>query len=229
MRETILAALKTKFEGVNDAILGKTADNLARNVTTQEEATAAVDGYSWAQLVESEADRRATEAGRTAVANYKKKETETARLSAQPVQGTATDTTPKADNRQTADGNNVPEWAKAIMDANKQLQESLNRMTAERTTELRRAKFNEVIGSLPPSIQKAYRHTPLTGSDDDFEAMLAEIRKDTAAMTDDIRHRGAVFGRPTMGANGKKDELSKEQMDRLRPKGATANPDGQPF
>ena len=38
MQETILSALKTKFEGVEDAILNRVASKLAETAKTEEEA-----------------------------------------------------------------------------------------------------------------------------------------------------------------------------------------------
>lgn len=44
MRKEILDALKAKFTGVSDAILGRIADKLAKTATTAEQVATAVEG-----------------------------------------------------------------------------------------------------------------------------------------------------------------------------------------
>lgn len=73
MKEKILAALKTKFVGVQDSILNRVADKLAKTVTTDEAIVTAVEGVSMQQLIDSYADSRATEAASTALKNHRAK------------------------------------------------------------------------------------------------------------------------------------------------------------
>ena len=73
MRKEILDALKAKFTGVSDAILGRIADKLAKTATTAEQVATAVEGVTFQQVLESYGDSRATEAQQTAVSNYEKK------------------------------------------------------------------------------------------------------------------------------------------------------------
>ena len=67
MRKEILDALKAKFTGVSDAILGRIADKLAKTATTAEQVATAVEGVTFQQVLESYGDSRATEAQQTAV------------------------------------------------------------------------------------------------------------------------------------------------------------------
>lgn len=73
MRKEILEALKAKFTGVSETILGRIADKLAKTVTTAEQVKAAVEAYTWQQVIEGYGDSRATEAQQTAVHNYEQK------------------------------------------------------------------------------------------------------------------------------------------------------------
>ena len=73
MKNRLLELLKAKFEGVRDAILNRIADKIAKSVTTEEEATTAVAGETFQQVIDSYGDSRATEAQQTAVSNYEKK------------------------------------------------------------------------------------------------------------------------------------------------------------
>lgn len=67
MRKEILDALKAKFPGVSESILGRIADKLAKTASTQEQVTTAVEGVTFQQVLESYGDSRATEAQQTAV------------------------------------------------------------------------------------------------------------------------------------------------------------------
>ena len=73
MRQQILDALKAKFQGVSEKILGRIADKLAKTVTTAEQVATAVEGVTLQQLLDSYGDSRATEAQQTAVHNYESK------------------------------------------------------------------------------------------------------------------------------------------------------------
>lgn len=73
--QLILAALQTKFTGVDAKILGRIAKKYAKTATgtTEADAKTIVDGITFQQVLESHADYRATEAQKTAVANYESK------------------------------------------------------------------------------------------------------------------------------------------------------------
>lgn len=73
MKEKILAALKTKFVGVPDAILDRIATQRAKTVTTEDQITPLVEGLTLQNVFDSYGDSRATEASQTAVSNYEKK------------------------------------------------------------------------------------------------------------------------------------------------------------
>ena len=53
MRQKILDALKLRFEGVSDAVLGRLADRLAKTVTAEEGVQPSVDGITFQQVIES--------------------------------------------------------------------------------------------------------------------------------------------------------------------------------
>ena len=61
MRQQILDALKAKFTGVSEKILGRIADKLSKTATTQEQVQTAVDGVQFQQVLESYGDSRATD------------------------------------------------------------------------------------------------------------------------------------------------------------------------
>lgn len=73
MKEKILAALRTKFSGIDDAILTRIAEKRAEGVTDESQIPAIVEGVSFQDVVTSYGDFRAGDASNSAVRNYEKK------------------------------------------------------------------------------------------------------------------------------------------------------------
>ena len=71
--EKILAALRTKFSGVDDATLQRIASKKAEGVTDESKVDSIVEGVSFQDVVTNYGDFRADGAQKTAVSNYEKK------------------------------------------------------------------------------------------------------------------------------------------------------------
>ena len=71
--EQILAGLKTKFQGVEDATLQRIASKKAEGVTDESKVNSIVEGISFQDVLNSYGDYRADGAQKTAIANYEKK------------------------------------------------------------------------------------------------------------------------------------------------------------
>lgn len=71
--EKLLAALKTKFQGVEDATLQRIASKKAEGVTDESKVNSIVEGISFQDVLTSYGDYRADGAQKTAVSNYEKK------------------------------------------------------------------------------------------------------------------------------------------------------------
>ena len=123
MRKEILDALKAKFTGVSDAILGRIADKLAKTATTAEQVATAVEGVTFQQVLESYGDSRATEAQQTAVSNYEKKHG--LKDGKQVKGGASAEHNDEPDNQHGNGDNDIPAWAKAIIDGQKSLSDRL--------------------------------------------------------------------------------------------------------
>lgn len=233
MKREILEALKAKFTGVSEAILNRIADKLAKTVTTAEQVKAAVDAYTWQQLIEGYGDSRATEAQQTAVHNYETKyglkdgaKIDGGAGSGGQAGGGTTETNPPAGGAEE-----VPAWAKALIDGNKALNDRLDKMDGERTTATRRQQLSEIIGKLPEDLRKGYSRISVESlSDEDFNKMLGEVTTEVDGLVKSNQQRGAVFGRPSIqgGSGNQGGELSKEQQDAIAHR-ETKAADGQPF
>lgn len=197
MRKQILEALKAKFEGVSEAVLGRIADKLAKTVKTEEQVATAVEGVTLQEVIDGYADSRATEAQQTAVRNYEAKHG--------LKDGEKVNNGGAPQNEPKTGGEDVPAWAQAIIDSNKALSDRLDKMDGERTTASRTQQLNEAISKLPENLRKAYARTPVEGkSDEEFESLLSEIKEEVEQLSQENAAKGAVFGRPVNGStNGK--------------------------
>lgn len=221
MRKEILDALKAKFPGVSDSILGRIADKLAKTATTAEQVTTAVEGVTIQQVIESYGDSRATEASNTArenaVKDYEsryglkdgvKVTNNTNNGGEQPTGGSATNPT---------GGDETPAWAKTLL-------ERIGRLETSKTTETRKQQLNAIIGKLPETTRKAYERLPLDKySDEEFTTMLSEVTTEVEGIVDETQARGGVFGKPSAtGGTTQQTELTEAQ------KAAIAHRDGVP-
>ena len=73
MKEKLLALLKTKFVGVDDAILDRIATKKAEGVTDEAQLPAIVEGIGFPDVLQSYGDYRAGDATQTAIRNYEKR------------------------------------------------------------------------------------------------------------------------------------------------------------
>ena len=73
MKEKLLQLLATKFSGVDNVILQRIAEKKSEGIENDEQLNTVVDGIDFAYILQSEADRRVTDATRTAISNYEKK------------------------------------------------------------------------------------------------------------------------------------------------------------
>lgn len=229
MKKELLDALKAKFPGVSDNILGRIANKLAKTATTAEQVKTAVEGVTIQQVIESYGDSRATEASETARENAVKdyetryglkdgvKTTTTTTGGEQPTGGSATTTT-------AGGSEEMPAWAKTIM-------ERLEAQDKARATETRTQQLNAVISKLPENLRKAYERLPVDKyTEDEFSKMIGEITTEVEGIADDTAAQGGVFGKPSANTGGtSKTELSDAQIAAINRRDGIPSSDGQPF
>lgn len=223
--QLILAALQTKFAGVDAKILGRIAKKYAKTATgtTEADAKTIVDGITFQQVLESHADYRATEAQKTAVANYESKHNlrdgkpiEQPQQQTQSQQEQGGQTAGQQGGQQTED--KAPAWAQQIIADNKALREELQSYKTERTQNSRLERFREAIKSAPDKVKTRYEKdfARLTFKDDaDFDSYLEEIAPDITAMAALAPRNGAAVGAPfgSQGSNTAASELVKARFE----------------
>lgn len=226
--QLILAALQTKFTGVDAKILGRIAKKYAKTATgtTEADAKTIVDGITFQQVLESHADYRATEAQKTAVANYESKhnlrdgkpieQPQQNQSQTQPQQEQSGQTAGQQGGQQSEE--KAPAWAQQIIADNKALRERLQSIESERTQNSRLERFREAIKGAPDKVKARYEKdfARLTFKDDaDFDGYLEEIAPDIAAMAASDSRKGAAVGAPygSQGSNTTASELVKARFE----------------
>jgi hypothetical protein len=143
--EQILAALKTKFQGVEDATLQRIASKKSEGVTDESKVNSIVEGISFQDVLNSYGDYRADGAQKTAISNYEKKHSI---KDGKPVEETKPQQpqTP-APTPQPKPVEEVPAWAQSLIDSNKTLSEKLAAMDAKTKADIRYQQIDEVAKS----------------------------------------------------------------------------------
>lgn len=229
MKKELLDALKANFVGVSENVLNRVAEKLAKTVTTAEQVASAVEGVTFQQVLDSYGDSRATEAQQTAVKNYESKYGLKDGVKAEG--GAATAPSAQTTPPPAAGGDDVPAWAKILLDTNKALTERLNKFEADRTTATRREQLNGIIGKLPEHLRKPYERTSVDNlTDEQFTTLTGEIATEVDAIVKDAQAKGAVFGKPTVtGGQPQNDKLSQEQEAAIAHRETVTKADDQPF
>lgn len=245
MRDEILNALKTKFEGVSEKSLGRIADKLANTAQAGEDAQKLADSVTLAQLLESYGDSRANEAAITSVRNYEEKwgiKNGRAINENKPTNnilatsdahnlGRGAQEVRQTDAQQQTDISAIV--AKAIADAVSPLQQQLAAFQGERTAQTRRERLTEATKSLPEVLRNRYVRDferMSFADDDDFSAYLDELQPDIKAVADAYSRKAAVSTPPKNPAAVTAEELGKvnplvaERAARVNNEGGKASP-----
>ena len=210
--------MKAKFEGVNENILSRIADKLAKTTTKEEDVATAVSGVTIQQIIEGYGDSRATEAQQSAVRNYEEKY---GLKDGERVQE------PKLKPQEET----MPEWAKQLVEENKTLSERLGRMDGERITAERKQKLSAVFKKLPENLRKPYERMSVDNlSDEEFSTLVGEITAEVDEIASSVKSKGAVFGRPAAHqGTDNSQELSKEEQEAIASRNVALKDGEQPF
>lgn len=233
MRRKLIAALATRFAGVEAKTLGRIADKLmeSKTIETDEDVNSAVEEVTFAEILKSYGDSRAAEATKSAVSNYEKKHGLKDGKPAGQTEDDDTDDDPDDDSDDDSDEANKggqkkqksgakkttsknPELAE-IMKAMKtmtstitSLNDEITAMKKGKVTESRKARLSEIIKNLRDTQKKVYSRIPLDGySDEEFEAFLEEVTEEAEKMEQENKADGGGFSAPMGGGKaGKRTE-----------------------
>jgi len=197
MKEKIFAGLKTKFDGVQDAILNRVAEKLSETVTTEDAVATAVEGVTLQGLLDSYADSRANEASQTAVRNFRQKHG--LGEDGKPIKKEDPKPQPKPE---PTGGDEPPQWfrdyqAKVeadLTEAKTKLQEYENSKTQEKLMGLVKAKLKEkgVDEDFIPLLTKNIA----IGSEDQIDQLVTGMHEDYQSIVQTKAEKGVVISVP---------------------------------
>lgn len=143
--EQILAGLKTKFQGVEDATLQRIASKKAEGVTDESKVNSIVEGISFQDVLNSYGDYRADGAQKTAIKNYEQKyNIKDGKAIEEPKPQPVPTPAPTPQPKPTEE---VPAWAQSLIDSNKTLSEKLAAMDAKTKADARSQQIDAVAKS----------------------------------------------------------------------------------
>lgn len=228
MKQKLFEALKAKFSGVDADILDRIATMLAKTVTEESGVTTAVEGVTqeFISVIEGYGDSRATGAQKTAVANYERKHNlkDGVKVTQQQQQ--------QEPPKNTEGGDDMPAWAKTLIESNQQLSERLNRLDTERTTTARRQQLAAITDKLPEALRKPYERMSVDNlKEEEFTQLLSDVTTEVNGIVSGMNAKGAVFGKPAAhnGGGNQGGELTEEQKKAIGTREGGASADGQPF
>lgn len=142
--EQILAGLKTKFTGVEDATLQRIASKKAEGVTDESKVNSIVEGISFQDVLTSYGDYRADGAQKTAIKNY---ETKHSLKDGKPIEEPKPQDPPKPDPKPDEPQDLAAQIAAALGTALKPLNDRLDAMDAKTKADARNQQIDKVAKS----------------------------------------------------------------------------------
>ena len=193
--EQILAGLRTKFQGADDATLQRMASKKAEGVTDESKVNSIVEGISFQDVLTSYGDYRADGAQKTAVSNYEKKHNI---KDGKPIEEPKPQDPLPTPTPQTTE--QVPAWAQSLIDSNKTLSEKLAAMDAKTKADERNQQIAAVAKSfgIPEYVYKGKQ----IADDVDLNQYFTDVKQE-------MQNGGFQFAKsPEEGNNEHNSEIS---------------------
>lgn len=193
--EQILAGLRTKFQGADDATLQRMASKKAEGVTDESKVNSIVEGISFQDVLTSYGDYRADGAQKTAVSNYEKKHNI---KDGKPIEEPKPQDPQPTPTPQTTE--QVPAWAQSLIDSNKTLSEKLAAMDAKTKADERNQQIAAVAKSfgIPEYVYKGKQ----IADDVDLNQYFTDVKQE-------MQNGGFQFAKsPEEGNHEHKSEIS---------------------
>lgn len=212
MKDKILAHLKTRLTGVADNYLSGIAEHYAKTVTDESQiATTLTDGVIDllklnAAFLQTEGDRRATEAADTALKNYRKKHG--LDENGKPIE-TGKTTKKDVDPEE-------PSWFKSYREAKDaelaEVKSKLENQEKEkaRMTLTEKVKSHEKLKGIPASFLNGRNLIP--ESEDKLDQLAASIEADYTAFKQEMAEQGVHISVPPAGGSGIKEGAALGKM-----------------
>lgn len=204
-----------KLQGVSKTYLNGVADQFSKTISEDGQIeTVLNDGVISAikfsaSHVQSEGDRRATEATQSAVSNYEKKYKLKDGAIIKADEGGASNP-----NSISGGNDDTPEWAKVLIKKNELLEQRLSSFEGDKTKTTRKSLLQKTIESAPDyfktRIEKDFDRMSFD-KDEDFSAWVEEVGTDATKLVEDAKAGGSVFRTPRVSGIGSKKEASDDE------------------
>ena len=199
MKDKIIAALRASYPGTQAALLDRVADTLAGTVTeeTLETITTSDGVKNLLAFFQSETDRRATEASKTAISNYEKqfnlKEGKSLSVSEPPPPITNTPaviTTPAP----LATEAEPPLWAKALIEQNNQLKDKIQLIEkgAQKAALMEKVRADMDKKKIPQALLMGRT----VEKEEDVDELMKTIEGNYQAVKQEMTNQGVVINVP---------------------------------
>lgn len=204
MKEKLLALLKTKFHGVDDAILDRIATKRAENITDESQLPAISEGINFQDVLQSYGDYRAGDASQTAVRNYEKRHNLKDGKPVEPADGGGQQRTEPANKSFDMDAFER-RMQQMISDAVKPYADKVAGFEADQKKAARVATIHSKAKKL--GLDDEILSLIAIGDDDDIDEVLGKAAK--------IINKTAVGKNPPLGGRTGVDKVSAEVQARI--------------
>lgn len=201
MKQKLITALTTKFTGVDAKILNRIADNLSssKTIESDEDVNSVVEEVTFADVLQSYGDSRATEASKSAVSNYEKKhhikDGKPVEQKKEPQESDNNDDDSDAPAKTDLSPleKKFTTMLKALSDKLDASQKEITALRQSRVSENRRKALDDAIKDLKASQKKAYARIPVDSyTDDDFTQFIEDVKGEVADMVKENRAADAA-------------------------------------
>ena len=179
MKETLLAALKSKFAGVQEAILDRIATKKAGTVTDENQIQTIVDGMSYDDIITSESDYRAEQtsksAAKKAVSDYESKHK---LKDGKPIEDPEKKPADEGGDTGKAGGEEekIPAWAKGLQESVSKLNDTVQGVVKSQQTASKQSQAAELLkgSKIPEKYQKLW--LPRIKLDDEETSLEDQVK-----------------------------------------------------
>lgn len=215
MKEKLLAALKTKFQGVQDATLERIATKKSETITEEDQIQNVVDGLKYDDIIQSETDFRVNQASKTArekaVIEYEKKHN----LKDGKPQTTEDD----GGDDPTDDGKGdekVPKWAQKLIKENSELKNTIQGITKSQEVGTKRQQAQALLekSKIPEKLRAKWITRVDLDSETPLEEQITELETEYVDLQQEHINAAVKEGSLAPGA-GTKEFESKEVEEYL--------------
>lgn len=214
MKEKLLAALKTKFQGVQDATLERIATKKAETVTEEDQIQNVVDGLKYDDIIQSETDFRVGQASKTArekaVTEYEKKHN---LKDGKPQKKEGDDDDPPVVPGGEGE-EKVPEYVKKLMKEYGELKTTLQGITKSQEVGTKTEQALKIMGTskIPEKYREKWVKRLILDSDTPLEEQVKELETEYVDLQQETINTAVKEGTYVPGT-GTGEEFKKEEVD----------------